>query len=131
MEGRVARSRRVAPRPLLQPLPRFVRRRPVLRFARRPVLRFARRPVLRFARRPVLRFARRPVLRFARRSVLRFARRSVRPDRTVDLRARGNASRGIALTLSPGVPATRCGPVPPRTGHDVIAPDAHTPTVPS
>ena len=47
------------------------------------------------------------------------------------LRARGNSWRGIALTLSPGVPAARCGPVPPRTGHDVIAPDAHTPTVPS
>ena len=74
-----------------------------------------------------LRFGRRPVLLFGLRPVLRFARR----DRAVNLRARANASRGIALTLSPGVPAARCGPVPPRTGHDVIAPDAHTPTVPS
>jgi hypothetical protein len=55
----------------------------------------------------------------------------VRRDGARHLRARGNSSRGIALTLSPGVPAARCGPVSPRTGHDVIAPDAHTPTVPS
>jgi hypothetical protein len=74
---------------------------------------------------------RRPGLRIALRPMLRPVRRIVRRDRTADLRARANSSRGIALTLSPGVPAARCGPVPPRTGHDVIAPDAHTPTVPS
>jgi hypothetical protein len=81
-------------------------------------------------KRRVTRFRRlpqRPGLRIA----LRPGRRIVRRDRTADLRARANSSRGIALTLSPGVPAARCGPVPPRTGHDVIAPDAHTPTVPS
>jgi len=54
----------------------------------------------------------------------------VRRGGAFDLRARGSSPRGFALTLSPGVPAARCGPVPPRTGHDVIAPDAHNPTVP-
>jgi len=43
----------------------------------------------------------------------------VRHDGARYLSARGNSSRGIALTLSPGGPAARCGPVPPRTGHDV------------
>jgi hypothetical protein len=57
--------------------------------------------------------------------------RRVRHVGAIDLRARGSSPRGFALTLSPGVPAARYGPVPPRTGHDVIAPDAHTPTVPS
>ena len=52
-------------------------------------------------------------------------------DAAFNLGARGSSPRGFTLTLSPGVPAARCGPVPPRTGHDVIAPDAHTPTVPS
>jgi hypothetical protein len=51
-------------------------------------------------------------------------------DRVFNLGARGSSPRGFALTLSPGVPAARCDPIPPRTGHDVIAPDAHTPTVP-
>ena len=51
-------------------------------------------------------------------------------DRAFNLGGRGSSPRGFTLTLSPGVPAARCGPIPPRTGHDVIAPDAHTPTVP-
>jgi hypothetical protein len=81
----------------------------------------------RLARQTLPWFGRQTLPWFGRQTLPWFARRG----RTANLRARGNASRGIALTLSPGVPAARCDPVPPRTGHDVIAPDAHTPTVPS